>query len=100
MEGRVKAFWVRARRGLKLGAIAGIVIWLIVALACVRMLLLMPEFRKHAVADLKEQSAISAIGGFVAPIVLMAIYGAIPGAILMGVAGVLRADRDETPNLN
>jgi hypothetical protein len=100
MHSRSQAFWRGARRGSKFGAIAGIAIWLIIAVACVTMALLIPEFRKHALADLKDQSVLSAIGGFVGPVVLMVIYGAIPGAIFMGIAGVLHANRDEASDSN
>jgi hypothetical protein len=94
----MKTFWEGARRGLKFGAIVGLVIWLI--LACVGAILFafVPEIRQDVLADLSGKSALHVIGGFLAPIGLLIFYGAAPGAIIMGIASVLRANRDATPD--
>lgn len=98
MQSRAQAFWGGVRRGGKFGAIAGIVIWFVVLLGCLAMIVLIPDLRNDAIADLKKQSVLSAIGGFIAPIGLMAVYGAVPGAIIMGIASLLRARREQQSN--
>ena len=55
------------------------------------------DARGKAFAELKEKNALSVIGGFLAPIVLMAIYGAVPGAVIMGIAGMMGAHDNAAP---
>jgi hypothetical protein len=96
MQSRSRAFWSGARRGAKFGATAGIVIWLIIAIICLVLVAFIPKLREEALADIRKQTILSAIGGFIAPILLMAIYGAVPGAIIMGIAAARRAGRGES----
>jgi hypothetical protein len=100
MQSRFYEFWRGAARGSKFGAVVGLVIWLILALAGLVAALLVPKLRAEILADLAGESVLEIIGGFLAPIALMALYGAIPGAIIMGIVRMLRANHKEAPESN
>jgi hypothetical protein len=100
MGARSKAFWDGARRGVKFGAFVGVVIWMIIEVVCLGLILLIPRLREEALSDLASQSAFSAIGGLLAPLLLMVVYGAVPGAVIMGIAGMLRARRNASIEAN
>ncbi len=95
MQSRAKAFWDGALSGSKFGAIAGVTIWLAVAVVCFGLVLFIPRAREELLAELAERSVLSAIGGLVAPFLLMVVYGAVPGAIIMGIANMLRVRRQQ-----
>ena len=100
MSWRKRAFWNGVRRGSRFGAIAGITIWLVVLVACIAMTLSIPVLREHAFAEIQEGNPLIALGNFLAPVLLMAIFGAVPGALIMGIAGAIRPDREEWPIRN
>jgi Na+/H+-dicarboxylate symporter len=97
MQSRSQAFWNGVRRVGKFGAIAGIVLWLIIDCGCLGIMLFLPLLREKALADLRQQSVLSAIGGFIAPMVMMAIIGAVPGALITGIADMSHPNRDAAP---
>ena len=75
---------------------AGLTIWFI--LACVLAVLFanVPELRQGLFAQYQGQSTLAIIGHFfLATIGLPILYGALPGAVIMGIAGILRANRPE-----
>lgn len=96
MQSQLKAFWDGARRGFRFGAVAGVTIWLVIRVVGLGFILLVPELRERVLAEWANESAFSAIGGCLATFVLMAVYGAVPGAMIMGVAGVIRARKVES----
>jgi hypothetical protein len=89
-----------ARRGLKFGATVGLVIWFIVACVCAILFAFVPEARHEMLADLEGKNALHVIGSFLALIGLLMFYGAVPGAIIMGIASMRRANRNATPDSN
>ena len=100
MKSRSRRFWEGFRRGAKFGAICGLIIWMFVNAVLAVLLLVVPELRARALAEFEKMSALAALGNFIFPILLMVVYGAVPGAIIMGLASVLRANRDESVNSN
>jgi hypothetical protein len=96
MESRTQAFLIGARRGLKFGAIVGIMIWLIVGVVCAWLMFLMPDGREQMAQEMRDHGMASVVGGLVATIMLMAIYGAIPGALIMGLARMMRRKESQT----
>jgi hypothetical protein len=80
-----------ARRGGRLGAIVGVTILGIGLCVLLVMSVLIPDLREELVADLKNQSALSAIGSSIFGFAGFVIFCAVPGAILMGVIEYIRA---------
>jgi hypothetical protein len=100
MKSRSRRFWEGFRRGAKIGAVCGVVIWLLVNAVLAVLLLVVPKLRERALADYAEMSLLEALGNFIAPILLMVVYGAIPGAAIMGIANLIRSGREEPVDLN
>jgi hypothetical protein len=100
MRSRLQGLRGGVSRGSKFGAIVGLIIWFIMACAGAILMAFIPEMRQEMLADFEGKSTLSMIGGFLAPVALMALYGAVPGAIIMGIAGVLRANRKATSDSN
>ena len=94
-ETKLQVFWGGARRGIKFGATAGIAIMLIGCVVVWPIALLVPNIRQHVLADLQNETVLSAIGGTAAVTLLMAFYGAVPGAIIMGLSALRRVRRDQ-----
>jgi hypothetical protein len=100
MKTRSQRFWEGFRRGAKFGAICGAVIWLLVNAILALLILAVPKLRERALADFAEMSLLEALGNFIAPILLMVVYGAIPGAVIMGIANLIRSGREKSLDLN
>jgi hypothetical protein len=100
MKSRSQRFWEGFRRGAKFGAICGVVIWLLVNAILALLILAVPKLRERALADFAEMSLLEALGNFIAPILLMVVYGAIPGAVIMGIANLIRSVREKPLDLN
>jgi uncharacterized RDD family membrane protein YckC len=84
-----------AWRGVKFGALAGIVIWLVITAVCLVFTLAIPQLREKALADLNKDRwpVLSAIGSICATFALMATYGALAGAAVMGLSSFVRAGK-------
>jgi hypothetical protein len=91
MPTRAQAFWSGARRGGKLGAIVGVAIVSIGLCGLLVMVVLIPDLKKEIIADLKNHTAISAIGSWIFGYAGFVMTCAIPGAIMMGVIEYIRA---------
>lgn len=97
MKSQFREFLSGAKRGVKFGATAGLCILFGLYGMALQFVLLNPQLRADAAADFHKQSLLSAVGGVIAIVSLMAFYGAVPGAIIMGIVAVLRA-KGTTPN--
>ncbi len=68
------------------------------------VVLVIPSIREHAVADLQKDwdqwGPLSAIGNLFATFILMAIYGAIGGIFVMGIAGFVRGSETKSLESN
>jgi hypothetical protein len=80
-----------AWRGAKFGALIGLAIALLIALASFAVVLFNPVARTHAFDG--HPTVLSMIGGTAAGIGLITLYAALAGAVVMGVANVLRRRR-------
>jgi hypothetical protein len=102
MPSRTRAFWQGFRRGIRFGAFAGVVIWLVVSVICLGLVLSIPTLRHHALADLDTSGwgILSAIGGVAATCGLMAFYGAAAGALVMSIGAISRVTKPESPETN
>jgi hypothetical protein len=92
---KLQDFSSGARRGAKFGAAASVVIFLGIYALGIVVNLAVPELRERALADLGERSVLSTIAGALAVVSLMVLYGAIPGAIIMGIAALIRGHRSD-----
>ena len=104
MQSRAKAFWEGARSGMRFGACAGVTIWLVIMVLSIAFVLLNAESRERTlrvwVEHSADHSALYNIGNSIAPFLLMIVYGAVPGAIIMGFANMLRRKHNESPESN
>jgi hypothetical protein len=100
MRQRVKLLWAGVRRGARFGAIVGAVIWLCLQLVLLCFLILVPELRANFMSNMDdyEYPILAMIGSTAATFALMAFYGAAGGAVVVGIAGMLRADDSASPN--
>jgi hypothetical protein len=96
-SGILKAFGRGAWRGIKFGAMAGMTIWLIIIGVCLNAAFLIHGLRDDMLADLHKRGVLPAIGGLLAPFLLMAFYGVVPGALIMGFAELRRARKAKPP---
>jgi predicted membrane metal-binding protein len=100
MSSRSHAFWLGARRGLRLGAYWGFVIALVLMWACVGLAVFIPDLRREMFDELKDMHPLAAIGSAVAPIALIVLYGALTGAVVVGIVTALRANQQRPNDLS
>jgi hypothetical protein len=77
-----------AWRGAKFGALVGFVIVVVIQLGALIFVLLNPIARAHIFDG--HPTVLSMIGSTVAGIGLVMLYGALAGAVVMGVASIFR----------
>src|SRR4051812_33076227 len=94
MATRMQSCWRGVRRGARFGAFAGVVIWLAIVHVMVVMVLVVPGMSEGLLQDFRKDwerwGVFGAIGSIAAPFALMAMYGAMGGILVMGIAGFLR----------
>jgi hypothetical protein len=93
------------RRGVKFGAIAGVTIWTVILIGMLGVTLVVPDLRKHGIADLEKDwgqygsvlAPLRIIGTFAATFALMTMYGIAASTVVMGIAGFLRPGETQSP---
>ena len=94
MATRMQSCWRGVRRGARFGAIVGVVIWLLLMAIVLVLVLVSPDFRMHVIEDTQKDwerwGILGVVGGFAGGFGLTAIYSAIGGMLVMGLAGYLR----------
>jgi hypothetical protein len=94
MSSRLQVFWNGVRQGVKFGSLAGAAIWVGVYLTCLCIFLFIPHLRDRVIAESDSGwKVLCGFGRLCITTVLVAAYGAIAGAIVMGIAAILRANR-------
>jgi len=86
---RLKNFVLGTVRGAKFGALAGLVIALVMLVVSVGIVVFNPQARHRALAEIAD-SPLSTIGETIAGVALIMFYGALTGAVIMGLMNVLR----------
>jgi hypothetical protein len=56
--------------------------------------------RREALADFAGKNPVLLIGEFVVGLLLLILYSVLPAVIIMGIAGALRPNRVESPEIN
>jgi hypothetical protein len=91
MQSRLQGFWSGVRRGSKFGLKVGFVILLVLYGVGGVLIAVIPEMRESLLADLGQESLLSALGGFLGGTALFLLYCVIPSAIIMGLIEMKRA---------
>jgi hypothetical protein len=85
---KVDLFKAGAWRGAKFGALIGLVIAIGIESSAFVAMFFNPAFRAHAFDE--HPTALSMIGGTIAGCGLVMLYGALAGALIMGLANIRR----------
>src|SRR5262245_60305482 len=87
---RLKKFASGALRGIKFGAMAGLAITLVIFAVCVIVMVFNPLVRQKQLAEFTG-SPVSTIWKTIAGTALIMLYGALTGAVMMGLMNAFRA---------
>ncbi|MCI0363187.1 MAG: hypothetical protein L0219_04850 [Phycisphaerales bacterium] len=98
MYSRLKKFWDGALRGARFGATVGLIIAVAINVLALCVILFDPASRDRMRDDFDTTwEAVSNIAGTFIGAGLVVMYSALTGAVVMGIARILRADQTDLP---